>query len=93
MNRRILGLALVTVFCITWWIVAGEACKKSIQAEQEYKQHADDEGGGLLFKMTSAKANEHFRTQSAWGLGAGLLADVLLLVGAVAWSKLTTPKT
>ena len=31
----------------------------------------------------------HFRLMASWGIGAGLLADVLLLIGALAWSKLT----
>ena len=34
-------------------------------------------------------AAAHIRLQAAFGIGAGLLADVLLLVGALAWSKLT----
>ncbi len=34
-------------------------------------------------------AAAHIRLQAALGIGAGLLADVLLLVGALAWSKLT----
>jgi hypothetical protein len=36
-------------------------------------------------------ANKHLSRQSA-ALGTWLWGDVLLLVDAVAWSKLTTPK-
>ena len=30
-----------------------------------------------------------FRKFVLWGVGAGLLADLLLLIGALVWSKLT----
>ena len=208
MNKKVLGVAMVLVFCITWWIVAGEAwqamerSRHSLnQAEQASKQTTQDclvhaqvyeqavkgskdlseahrratgnywscesdlyeskrwrpnpematkNGGKNLYtsgydrnqprpspecqsewevlekarklwepyesalktteranleaksadknaqesleqaELTSAIVDEHFRTQASWGIGAGLLADVLLLVGALAWSKLTT---
>ena len=38
-------------------------------------------------EQTYITAEAHFRTQSLWAIGAGLLAIVLLLVGVVAWSK------
>ena len=38
MNKKVLGVAMVVVFCITWWLVAGEAWKTSIQVEQASQQ-------------------------------------------------------
>ena len=38
MSKSILGVAIVVVFCITWWLVAGEAWKTSLKAEQAAKQ-------------------------------------------------------
>ena len=207
MNKKVLGVAMVVVFCITWWIVAGEAWQAmersqhslnkaeqaSKQATQDYLVHAQvyeqavkgskdlseahrratgnywscesdvsyskwalrnpematKKGGKNLYpsgydrnqvgpspecqsewevlekarklwkpyesaletaeranleaksadknaqksleqaELASAIVDAHFRTQGSWGIGAGLLADVLLLVGALAWSKLT----
>ena len=40
-------------------------------------------------KQASIMAYAQGSHQARWGLGAGLLADVLLLVGALAWLKLT----
>jgi len=40
-------------------------------------------------KQAYNMADAHFRTQGSWGIGAALLADVLLLVGVVAWQKIT----
>ena len=161
MNRNVLGVAMVVVFCITWWLVAGEAWQAVEPAKQAYQQaqqavkpaeqvalqasqaflqsphhvaaqsytrlngngnvqqalqvalQAESEGP-LLASMraqqaaqqaeqaslqaqqaaqqaeqASIMADAHWRTQASWGIGAGLLADVLLLVGALAWSKLT----
>ena len=34
MKKTILGVAMVVVFCITWWLVAGGAWLASNQAEQ-----------------------------------------------------------
>ena len=75
MNKKVLGVAMVLVFCITWWIVAGEAW-------------------GNVWKYSWYRSFwgpywSHFRTQASWGVGAGLLADALLLVGVVAWQKIT----
>ena len=179
MNTKNLGVAMVVVFCITWWLVAGEACQTSIQIGQASQQilaieqaeeavnqaskaarntpqgvqlaQAREAAGyarmrasgetdslnrfGVQVKQTqeafnqaseavrntpqgvqlaqaeealkqeqlemaqlehvprgrqaSINADAHFRTQASWGIGTGLLADVLLLVGALAWSKLT----
>ena len=72
MKKIVLGVAMVVVFCITFWMVAGEAWQAAKQAEQ-----------------ADIMAAAHWRTQASWGIGAGLLADVLLLVGALTWSKLT----
>ena len=71
MNKKVLGVAMVVVFCITWWIVAKEA------ALWNYI-----EGWDLPFIEWPLKAH-------LCGIGAGLLADVLLLVGVVAWQKIT----
>ena len=45
MNRKVLGVAMVVVFCITFWIATGEVWRnyqkkkqKAQQAEQAYKQ-------------------------------------------------------
>ena len=115
MKKTILAGLMVIAFCITWWVVAGEA----LQARQQTQQAATtgdpelcdlvngirpscaicwdevcailanvlgpSEYGGQNIYITSA----HFRTQASWGIGAGLLADVLLLVGVVAWQKIT----
>ena len=74
MNKTILGVAMVVVFCITWWLVAGEAmqiAKQELTAAQQARR-----------AVWQAK-------QALLGVGAGLLADVLLLVGVVAWQKIT----
>ena len=71
MNKKVLGAAMVVVFCITFWIVAGEAWIR-VWRNSWYNEHWS-----------------HFRTDASWGIGAGLLADVLLLVGVVAWQKIT----
>ena len=175
MKKTVLGVAMVVVFCITWWLVAGEAwqavkpAKQALdqawkaygpayerafsmtfgyaehvrseftpikqaldqawkaygqayeqayeQAKQAYEQaklayEQIDEKMKMLLRgswglppeydqlhantnalaqtwQASIMADAHWRTQRSWGIGAGLLADVLLLVGALAWSKLT----
>ena len=128
MNTKNLGVAMVVVFCITWWLVAGEACQTSIQIGQASQQilaieqaeeavnqaskAARNTPQGVQLaqaeealkqeqlemaqlehvprgRQASINADAHFRTQASWGIGTGLLADVLLLVGALAWSKLT----
>ena len=40
-------------------------------------------------EQASIMADAHWRTQRSWGIGAGLLAVVLPLVGVLVWSKLT----
>ncbi len=122
MNKTILGVAMVVVFCITFWLVAGgawqaskqalQASKQALQAQQQawqaYQQQAqavtEFHQAGQAFhqaflasqpwqqayqqaRQASIMADAHWRTQRSWGIGAGLLADVL--VGALAWSKLT----
>ena len=153
MNKTVLGVAMVVVFCITFWIVAGEAmqavepakqaAQQAKQAAQQAKQAAQqaeqasemrlilaqnsilsDIAQGEIGTQASHQADEasavaglaahqakqaveqaeqasqqaeqayiiagaDWRTQRSWGIGAGLLADVLLLVGALVWSKLT----
>ena len=86
MKKTILGVALVVVFCITWWLVAGEALQIAQQAEQARQQAQQAYEPA---KQASIDTDAHFRTQGSWGIGAGLLADVLVLVGALAWSKVT----
>ena len=156
MNKTVLGVAMVVVFCITWWLVAGEAKQERVQADEQLLQaleekyissmqvsntatasfvaesayrvavskfnqaaEASDEAAEALVKAESAiskskqaveqakqvndkaeqaveqakqaaeQARQAVATTQKWGIGAGLLADVLLLVGALAWSKLT----
>ena len=107
MNKTVLGVAMVVVFCITWWIVAGEAWQavepakqaneQAWQAETQPKETYEQAMQALEQVVQAARqaeqafimADAHWRTQASWGIGAGLLADVLLLVGALAWSKLT----
>ena len=93
MNKTVLGVAMVVVFCITWWLVAGEALQIAQQAEQARQQAQQAyEPAKQPFEQAeqaSIMADAHFRTQASWGIGAGLLADVLLLVGVVAWQKIT----
>ena len=168
MKKTVLGVAMVVVFCITWWLVAGEAwqavkpAKQALdqawkaygpayerafsvtfdyaeqrerspftplkqaldqawkaygqayeqayeQAKQAYEQidekmemylrelnripfgdqlHANTHALAQTWQA-SIMADAHWRTQRSWGIGAGLLADVLLLVGALAWQKIT----
>ena len=98
---------MVVVFCITWWLVAGEAMQAvepAKQAHEQAKQTAQQAEQAVTqaeqayeqamqtapqAEQASIMADAHWRTQASWGIGAGLLADVLLLVGALAWSKLT----
>ena len=64
--------------------------KQAVQAHEDEEvawQAAHPEQAGI--KQASIMADAHWRTQRSWGIGAGLFADVLLLVGALAWSKLT----
>ena len=128
MNKTVLGVVMVVVFCITWWLVAGEAMQvaqqaaqavkqaqqayqqasqAAQQAEQAFKQavqaYQPAEQAALQAQQAAQKvqqfaqqaqqasimADAHWRTQGSWGIGAGLLADVLLLVGIVAWQKIT----
>ena len=72
-------VAAVVVLLGAWWLVAGEEWQAFTEAKQTSTQALE----------ASIAADAHFRTRAAWGIGAGLLADVLLLVGALAWSKLT----
>ena len=48
-------------------------------------QYASTEIAVLNLNIAAA----HIRTRAAWGIGAGLLADVLILVGVLAWQKIT----
>ena len=75
MNRKVLGVVMVVVFCITWWIVAGE------EWIWVWRYSWPSSFWGSYWS--------DFRTQASWGVGAGLLADALLLVGVVAWQKIT----
>ena len=121
MKKTPLGVARVVVFCITWWLVAGEAMQVAQQAKQAYQQtgqahlqtmeafkkafqaykpaeqaYQQTEQAYIQARQAykqaeqaSIMADAHWRTQGSWGIGAGLLVDVLLLIGALAWSKLT----
>ena len=136
MKKTILAGLMVIAFCITWWVVAGEALQARTRSQQAFKQawEAYGEAGDReqyneyqrkryeqapqKFEPTfpqaygearkeveqaykqaqqaieqateaSSTARAHYDTQFKWGIGAGLLADVLLLVGALAWQKIT----
>ena len=101
MNKTILGVAMVVAFCITWWLVAGEAWRatqKVVQAKQqaEQAQQAYEQAFEKAYEQaydqppqTYEQADALFHTRASWGVGAGLLVDVLLLVGIVAWQKIT----
>ena len=100
MKKTVLGVAMVVVFCITWWLVAGEAMQAVEPAKQAYEQALQARQKARQYyepakqpfeqaEQASIMADAHFRTQASWGIGAGLLADVLLLVGALAWQKIT----
>ncbi|MDA1262770.1 MAG: hypothetical protein O3B75_07725 [Planctomycetota bacterium] len=78
MKKTILAGLMVVAFCITWWVVAGEAWQ-----EQQAL-------GGTLSLQWEARMQARWAAQFKWGIGAGLLVDVLLLAGILAWSKLTT---
>ena len=89
--KKTIHLGLMAVaFCITWWVVTGEAWQArtqayqaSEQAEQAYEQA----------EQASRQAEQALAQTSMpsvlWCMGAALLVKVLLLVGALAWSKLT----
>ena len=64
MMKTVLVVALVVVFCVTWWLVAGEAW-------QEFNQPFYLWGGEGI--------RDHFRIMAIWGIFAGLLVDALLL--------------
>ena len=121
MKKTVLGVAMVVVFCITWWLVAGEAMQVAQQAKQAYQQtgqahlqtmeafkkafqaykpaeqaYQQTEQAYIQARQAynqaeqaSIMADAHWRTQAAWGIGVGIWADVLLLVGVIALSKLT----
>ena len=83
MKKTVLGVVMVVVFCITWWLVAGDAWVVLQKI-----------GGGwdMSTLWDSTHWNPHniyFRTKASWGIGAGLLADVLILIGVLAWQKMT----
>ena len=62
-----------------------EKAVKDAEWEVEHTDEAEQRAQGR-FSELSRDADTQFK----WGIGAGLLVDVLLLVGALAWSKLTT---
>jgi hypothetical protein len=83
MNKKVLGVAMVVVFCGILWLVMGEAMQAYNQAKT--LQYASTEIAVLNLNIAAA----HIRLQAAFGIGAGLLADVLILVGVLAWQKIT----
>ncbi len=84
MNRKVLGVALVVMFCVTWWLVAGEAWGQTHSWSEAVNMNRD-----FFYIIYFSDLQSHFLKQALWGIGAGLLADVLLLVGVVAWQKIT----
>ena len=83
MKKNNLGVAMVVVFCGILWLVMGEAMQAYNLAKT--LQYASSEISVQSLNIAAA----HFRTRAAWGIGAGLLADVLILVGVLAWQKIT----
>ena len=70
------------------WDQAEQAYRQAQQAyeqafEKAYEQAYDQP------PQTYEQADALFHTRASWGVGAGLLVDVLLLVGIVAWQKIT----
>ena len=61
-----------------------EQAVKDAEWEVEHTKEAEQRAQGR-FSELSRDADTQFK----WGIGAGLLADVLLLVGALAWQKIT----
>ena len=71
-------------------LLAQQQAEQAEQAKQQAKAKAEQtEQASQQAAQAFIMADAHWRTQGSWGIGAGLLADVLLLVGALAWSKLT----
>ena len=62
-----------------------EKAVKDAEWEVEHTDEAEQRAQGR-FSELSRDADIQFK----WGIGAGLLVDVLLLAGILAWSKLTT---
>ena len=93
MKKIILGVVMVVVFCIAWWLVVSEAKKAIPQVEKTLEQakQAVEQAKQAVEQAKQAveQVSQAVATAQKWGIGAGLLADVLLLVGALAWSKLT----
>ena len=143
MKKTVLGVAMVVVFCATWWHVAGEAWQARQQARQqattgtaaleqaleqawqafvqrlgleeawqgvwetrqppprspqsllykaelEARQPPPRSPQSLLYKAeleAQGKADAHFRTQASLGIDAGLSADLLLLIVALACAR------
>ena len=83
MKKNILGVAMVVVFCGILWLVMGEAMQAYNLAKT--LQYASTEIAVQNLNIAAA----HIRLQAAFGIGAGLLADVLILVGVLAWQKIT----
>ena len=73
-----------------------QACDQAHeQAKQAYDQ-ASEQASEKAYELAldnakKASAEEHsfMLVRATWGIGAGLYADVVLLVGVLAWSKLT----
>ena len=76
---------------------AAGAYFRATQASKQAAQASKQSGQEYMLAQQAAKQadqlcityGEHFRTQASWGIGAGLLADVLILVSALVWQKIT----
>ena len=75
MNKTILGVAMVVVFCITWWLVAGEAmqiAQQALQAVKPAQQAANQAAQAAQQAQQAAQQAEqadimaaaHWRTQA-----------------------------
>ena len=88
---------MAVAFCITWWVVTGEAWQARTQAYQasEQAEQASEQAEQAYEQAEQASRQaeqalaQTSRPSVLWGMGAALLVKVLLLVGALAWSKLT----
>ena len=104
MNKTKLGVAMVVVFCITWWLVAGGAMRAANRIEQQSGSDRERDLLGLIHDANSDNRGpngEHISTyKQTWEPRLSAVADehfqTMALWGIVAglvacrlaWSKL-----
>jgi len=105
MNKTKLGVVMVVVFCITWWLVAGEAWRAANRIEQQSASARGRDALGLIADANSGNRGpngQHISTyKQTWVPGLSAASDehfqTMALWGIVAgvvasrlaWSKLT----